>query len=379
MRAMLFASVASMVDLFNRDNIDILTDLGYQVTVCANFKEGSVYSKEQAKEFKNELISKGIDVIDVPVPRSAADIFGMINTVRILRDEFLKNDYDILHCQSPIGGVLARIAAMPFRKNGLKVLYFAHGFHFYTGAPTANWLIYYNIEKLCAKITDVILTLNREDYLRARKHFESDIRYIPGAGIDISEINDTICNPLIIREEFNIEPDKKILLSVCELSERKNCLTMIKAFIASGRTDSVLVLCGIGEQMDMLKEYVKNNHAEDRIIFAGFRNDIINMFKASDMFIFTSKQEGLPVALMQAMACGLPVLCSDIRGNSDLMKNGYGGYMYDPLDTRGFAEGINKILDSDTSRMSAYNQKRIKKYDIRAVNTVIENIYRELS
>jgi len=379
MRAMLFASVASMIDLFNRDNIDILTDLGYEVTVCANFKEGSVYSKEQAKAFKEELISNGINVIDVPVPRSASDILGMVNTVRILRDEFMKNDYDILHCQSPIGGVLARIAAMPFRKNGLKVLYFAHGFHFYTGAPTANWLIYYNIEKLCAKITDVILTLNKEDYLRARKFFDSDIRYIPGAGIDVEEIYNTICNPMDMREEFGIDEDKKILLSVCELSERKNCLTMIKAFLAADRDDAVLVLCGIGEQMDMLKEYVKNNDAEDRIIFAGFRNDIIKMFKSSDMFIFTSKQEGLPVALMQAMACGLPVLCSDIRGNSDLMKDGYGGYMYAPYDVDGFAEGINKILDSDTSRTSAFNLKRIKKYDISAVNTVMENIYKELS
>lgn len=377
MKAMIFASVASMVDLFNRDNIDILMDLGYEVTVACNFKEGSVYSKETAKQFKKELRIMGCDTVNVPVPRHASDIYGMVHTIDILRKDMKKKHYDIVHCQSPIGGVLARIAAYPFRKEGTKVIYFAHGFHFYTGAPEINWLVYYNIEKLCAHFTDVLLTLNREDYVRAKKHFDTDVRYIPGAGIDMWGIIDCVPDIKKKREEFNIPANKRIIISVCELSYRKNCETMIRAFIKADRDDTVLLMCGIGAQMDMLKELVDREGVADKVIFAGFREDIIELFKIADMFMFTSRQEGLPVALMQAMACKLPVLCSKIRGNVDLIKDSEGGYMYNCEDVDGFAEGISRILDDKetAARMGECNFSKISGYDRNVVNKIMKKIY----
>ncbi|MDE6636585.1 MAG: glycosyltransferase, partial [Lachnospiraceae bacterium] len=314
MRALMFASVASMVDLFNRDNIKILEELGYKVDVAANFSEGSVYSAEQAKQFKDELESKGHEVINVPVPRSMYDIKGMVNTVRILRKHMSAKRYNIVHCQSPIGGVLCRIAAAPFRKSGTKVVYYAHGFHFYKGAKMFNRIVFYNIEKICAHLTDCLITLNREDYKAASQKFAVHAEYVRGVGMNLDEINRVPAEREKVRAELNIPSDKKIILSVCELSRRKNCAVAIEAFAKADRDDSVLVLCGIGEQTDMLKELAVSLGVEKKVIFAGFCNDIIRMFKASDMFIFTSKQEGLPVALMQAMACGLPVVCSRIRG-----------------------------------------------------------------
>ncbi|MCI8308538.1 MAG: glycosyltransferase family 4 protein, partial [Lachnospiraceae bacterium] len=164
MRALMFASVASMVDLFNRDNIKILEELGYKVDVAANFSKGSVYDAGKVKEFKEELESMGHAVINVPVPRSMYDIAGMIRTVIGLRKHMAARHYDIVHCQSPIGGVLCRLAAAPFRKNGAKVVYYAHGFHFFKGADLFNRIVFYNIEKICAHITDCLITLNKEDY-----------------------------------------------------------------------------------------------------------------------------------------------------------------------------------------------------------------------
>lgn len=377
MKVMIFASVASMVDLFNRDNIDMLMELGYEVTVACNFREGSVYSPDKAKQFEKELRIMGCDTIHVPVPRSASDIAGMVRTVQILRDDMHKKHYSIVHCQSPIGGVLARIAAYPFRKEGTKVIYFAHGFHFYTGAPEMNWLIYYNIEKICARFTDVLLTLNKEDYKRAKRHFDTDVRYIPGAGIDILGIIDCVPDIRMKRNELNIPAGKRIIISVCELSYRKNCETMIRAFVKAGREDAVLLMCGIGAQMDMLKELVEREGVSDRVIFAGFRDDIIELLKISDMFMFTSRQEGLPVALMQAMACKLPVLCSRIRGNVDLIKDTEGGYMYDCEDVDGFAEGISRILDDKemAARMGERNFSNISGYDREIVNNIMKKIY----
>ena len=376
-RALMFASVASMVDLFNRDNIKILEDLGCDVTIACNFMEGSVYSKRQARAFMNELVATGHDVINVPVPRSIYDIRGMVRTVVKLSDELKKRHYDIVHCQSPIGGVLCRIAAMRARRNGTKVLYYAHGFHFFKGAPAKNWLIYYTVEKLCARITDRILTLNREDYRRASRHFKSKAEFVPGVGLDISEIDAVPKEKERICKELGIPSNKRIVLSVCELSERKNCLVAIKAFLKAAYEDSVLVLCGIGSEEEMLKQYVDKAQANERIIFAGFRNDIISMFKAADVFIFTSKQEGLPVALMQAMASSLPVVCSRIRGNTDLIKDGQGGYMYDPMDVDGFADGLKELLDNRAvcRKMGRVNRRRVAKYDIASVNEIMRNIY----
>lgn len=380
MKALMFASVASMVDLFNRDNIDILEELGYEVTVACNFKEGSVYSKEQAKKFMKELEVKGYDVLNVPVPRSISDIGSMIRSYRILRKDMSKKQYDIIHCQSPIGGVLCRMAAYPARKLGSRVLYFAHGFHFFAGAPVMNWLIYYNIEKFCSGFTDCVLTLNKEDYIRAKRHFKTRVEYIPGAGLDVKEIMDTRVNRAEKCRELNIPEDKKIILSVGELSRRKNSSTAIKAFIKAARDDSILLLCGVGPQYSMLKELVYENHVQDRVFFAGFRNDIAEIIKISDMFIFTSRQEGLPVAVMQAMAGGLPVLCSKIRGNTDLIKNGRGGYMYDCEDECGFAEGINRILDNKKAcdMMGQYNMSVIARYDKTVVNDTMRKIYLSL-
>lgn len=376
----MFASVASMVDLFNRDNIAGLEKLGYKVDVAANFTEGSVYSKEQAENFRKELENSGHEVINVPVPRNITDIKGMFNTIRILRKHMAAKRYDIVHCQSPIGGVLCRLAAAPFRKNGTKVIYYAHGFHFFKGADLVNWLVYYNAEKFCAYFTDCLITLNTEDYKRARKRFKTEVEYIRGVGLDLEEIYSVPVERADVREEFSISQDKKIIVSVCELSHRKNVEVAIRAFAKADRDDAVLLLCGIGEQMDMLKELAKSLGIEDKVIFAGFRNDVNRILKASDMFIFPSRQEGLPVALMQAMACGLPVMCSRIRGNTDLIEPKKQGFMCRPENVSGFAKGINILLDNPRlrHRMGLRNEHVIKLYDKKAVNERMLEIYKKV-
>jgi len=257
------------------------------------------------------------------------------------------------------------------------VLYYAHGFHFFRGAPFKYWLIYYNAEKICANFTDCVLTLNREDYKRASKFFNSRIEYVPGVGLDLDEIDSVKADKNKICEELGIPADKKIILTAGELSERKNTKTAIRAFIHAERDDAVLVICGIGQKEEELKQYVKDCGVEDRIIFAGFRNDIIEMFKASDIFLFTSKQEGLPVVVMQAMATGLPILCSNIRGNKDLIRNGYGGYLYSPMDTLGYKDGIVALLDDEDKckAMGMINKRRVRKYSIASVNNIMKKIY----
>lgn len=380
MRALMFASVASMVDLFNRDNMDMLEELGCKVDVAANFTEGSVYSKEQADAFAIEMKKAGREVIDVPIPRSMYNIKDMVKTIKILRKHMSVKHYDIVHCQSPIGGVLCRIACAPYRKEGMKVLYYAHGFHFFKGADLFYWLVFYNIEKLCAHLTDCLITLNKEDYTRAAENFKTEVCYMKGVGLDLQEIYDVPVDRNGVRKELGLSEDTKIIVSVSELSRRKNCMTCLQAFAKAGRNDAVLLFLGIGEQMDMLKEEAKKLGVSDKVIFAGFRNDVIRIMKASDVYIFSSKQEGLPVSLMQAMACKLPVLVSRIRGNTDLIENKKQGFMFSYDNSDAYAKGINKLLDNPKlcKRMGDVNGEVIKGYDKEPVNKMMKDLYIKL-
>ena len=198
--------------------------------------------------------------------------------------------------------------------------------------------------------------------------------------MNIDEIERIPADRENVRKELLIPSDKKIILSVCELSRRKNCAVAIEAFARADRDDAVLVLCGIGEQVDMLKELAARLGVEEKVIFAGFCNDIIRMFKAADMFIFTSKQEGLPAALMQAMACGLPVVCSRIRGNTDLIENKKQGFMCAYDNVEGFCKGINILLDNPKlgRKMGSRSREVIKLYDKKYVNERMREIYLSL-
>ena len=189
-KVLMLASVASMIDQFNMDNIRLLQDMDYKVDVVANFDFGSTSTRERVKEFKQELIEESIDVYNVPIPRSIFDIKGVWKSYKFVKELCKKQNYKMIHCHSPIGGVIARLAARKSRKNGTKVIYTAHGFHFFKGAPLKNWLIYFPIEWICSFVTDVLITINSEDYNFAKKYMHAKrIEYIPGVGINTEKIS----------------------------------------------------------------------------------------------------------------------------------------------------------------------------------------------
>ena len=167
-KALMTASVASMIDLFNMDNIRILQQLGYEVHVASNFKFGSITSQERVDAFRKELKEAGIRVCHIPIPRSIGDIKNIVCSYRQMKRLLEKERYAIVHTQSPIGGVVTRLAAGRIRKHGGKVIYTAHGFHFFKGALKKNWMLFYPIEKFLSRYTDVLITINQEDYQRAR-------------------------------------------------------------------------------------------------------------------------------------------------------------------------------------------------------------------
>ena len=213
-KALQLASVASMIDQFNMPNIELLKSLGYQVDVVADFTNPGTIDKKRTQQLIKNLESMDVRVIDIPIPRKL-DIKLIINAYKRVKELIYAENYKLIHCHSPIGGVIARLAAKDKRKDGTKLIYTAHGFHFYHGAPIQNWLVYYPVELVCSRWTDIIITINQEDYLRATQRLKCRrVFYIPGIGIDIKKFSDCTINREQKRKELLIPQDSIILLLV---------------------------------------------------------------------------------------------------------------------------------------------------------------------
>jgi glycosyltransferase EpsD len=289
-----------------------------------------------------------------------------------------KEKFDLIHCHMPITGILTRMAAHKTDKSKdakhTAVLYTAHGFHFFKGAPLVNWL-YYLPERFFARYTDCLILINREDYDRARRFpLRGSVEYIPGVGISPLPEMDATFN---LRTHFNIPEDHKIAVSVGELSELKNHITAIKAMDCFRRDAITYIICGQGALENELKRTVMEMHLEHRVIFAGYCTNIPDILRQSDLFIFPSVREGLPVAMMEAMQAGLPVIAADIRGNHDLIEDGKGGFLFDENLTADYVRAIRYFLDypDEAVRMGEWNKERIKNFSLDIVNAKMREIY----
>ncbi len=386
-RAMLIANSASMIDHFNRDNIDILINMGYEVVVAANFKDGNSSTKERIADFKQELEEKNIHIINLPIPRNVTQIFKMFKSIKLIKEYLNENPCELIHTQAPFGGVAGRLAAKNFRKtHNTKVIYFVHGFHFFKGAAFKNYLIYYNIEKYLSKYTDCLITLNSEDYETASKKFKkTEVEYVPGVGVDTEFISTIKVDKKSKCKELKLPQNKKIVLTMAELIPRKNVTATINAFAAADNEDAILLICGKGKELKKLKKLVKELELQKKIYFAGYRTDILEICRMSDIFMFTSHQEGLPVAVMQAMASRLPVIASDIRGNRDLLAPDKHSkskkYLIPVNDISTFTDKLNYLLthEKECKKLGETNIENCRNYfDIKLVHQKMTDIYDRL-
>ena len=375
-KALMTASVASMIDLFNRNNIQILQEMGYEVHVAANFKEGNITSDERVREFRKELKQNGVKVIHVPIPRSIFRIKDILISYFQLKKLCGKENYALVHTQSPIGGVVARMAAASSRETGTRIIYTAHGFHFFQGAPLQNWLLFYPIEKLLSLCTDALITINREDYRRAKTFSAKEVRYVPGIGIDTKKISASRKDCLFIRKEFGFSEKDFIVISVGQLSKRKNQEVIIRAMAQIKDASIKYLLVGLGEKEAEYRELIKTLSLQDRVILAGYREDVPELLHMADVFVFPSLQEGLPVALMEAMAAGIPAVCGKIRGNVDLITHGIEGVLAEPEDSKAFAEAIVELKKNPDKAMFYRKnaKKKIRGFSVEVVDGEMRDI-----
>lgn len=324
---------------------------------------------------------------DIPFERNPLTLSNIV-AYKKLKKIMKDSHYDIIHCHTPVGGMLGRFAARKTRRYGTRVMYTAHGFHFYKGAPLLNWLVYYPLERIMAHYTDVLITINNEDYKRAQKFHARQVYYVPGVGIDLDKfapITDRVVMQKELEErrtKLGLEIDDFVILSVGELIKRKNHETVIRA-MAEIKTHHYeeyqmikCVICGRGVLEEELKQLAKSLGVETHVYFLGYRNDICQICHASDLFVFMSLQEGLPVALMEAMACGLPVICTPIRGNVDLVKDGETGLLCENVPEK-VAEKILLCLHNNSVIKDDINErlKNVQEYSLQAVSKKMYQIY----
>ena len=316
---------------------------------------------------------------NIPFERNPLKL-GNLKAYKELKRVIDKGEYDIIHCHTPVGAMLTRLAAKQARKQGTKVFYTAHGFHFYKGAPAINWLLYYPVEKWLSRYTDVLITINKEDYERAKSFKAGKVCYVPGVGIDLKKFNSGYVDKNEKREEIGVHADDFVLLSVGELIPRKNHEVVIRALSVLKQRDNLnhieYVICGRGAYEADLKKLAEGLDVADHVHFLGYRNDISEICNCADLFVFMSHQEGLPVALMEAMACGLPVVCSNIRGNTDLIEDGVTGFLANNTPEE-VAEAISEMKNNTAlrNRVASAALHKIKQFDLSSVEDEMSKIY----
>ena len=386
-KALMHAHTAYMVTQFNIDNIKILQDLGYTVDVaCCWADDDSALSPEAMKARRKMLDDLGCRVIETASLRKIFNISELSKAYKQLKHEVETNRYEIVHTQSPIGGVICRLACRKARKlYGTKVIYAAHGFHFFKGAPLKNWLVFYNVEKYCSKFTDLLITINQEDYKNAQKFKAKEVVYVPGAGVDTNKFVASADGRERIRKELGIDDETTVLLSVGELILRKNHMEVFEALKQmkdAGKDYKIkYLIAGRGKIAEELQNKINELRLQDQVQMLGFRSDVADVFAASDIYVFPSHQEGLPVALMEAMSVGMPVVCSRIRGNVDLIEEGVGGYLFDSKDASTLVTALDRMMakaEIDRRAMGSHNVAVMENFDKVHVNARMKEIYSNL-
>lgn len=320
--------------------------------------------------------------VNLPIQRSPKSMANLA-AYRQLKSLIVEERYDMIHCHTPMGGVIGRLAARKARKTwGTKVIYTAHGFHFYTGAPKPNWLIYYPIEKALSKLTDSLVTINEEDYRLAldRKFKALGIHRVHGVGIDTDAYHPIhSLQRQVLRTEYQYAAEDFLLFYAAEFNKNKNQQLLIRALASMKHRmpSAKLLLAGDGVLLESCRQLAGELGVTERVDFLGYRNDIESLMKISDIAVASSYREGLPVNIMEAMACGLPIVASDNRGHRELVDDRGNGYIVPADQHELFGLRMHALYQSKElyARMSKHSERKMESYNLQQVRMELQNIY----
>ncbi len=364
MKILYTATVLSHICQFHLPHLKMLRDAGHEIHVAAH----------DNLAVKNGLKLQHTDKFhEIAFKRSPFDSSNL-KAYRQLKKVIDSENFDIILCNTPVGGIVTRLAAIGARERGTKVIYMAHGFHFCKGAPLKNWLIYYPIEKFMAHFCDTLITICKEDYELARKKFATKVEHIHGVGVSperFHPVDDETKH--LMREKENLKDDDFVILCVGELNKNKNQTVLIQA--AAELKDKIpnlrVLLAGNGPMEQTLKNQVQNLDLTEQVRFLGYRTDLETITPAVEVVVSCSKREGLPLNILEAMLCAKPVIVSRNRGHNELITDGENGYF------ENYAQNISDLYNnpSRSQSMGKCGLQSVQKYMVMTVKSELKQIF----
>lgn len=377
MKALLLAAMGSVHRQHNKANIKALKEIGAIIYLAANFGTDTPREKNNT-QFVAECKRDGINIIDIPFRRGG--FITNIFQIPVL-NKFLKREkFDIVHVHTETGGFMLRLSCLIQSKCNTKFVYTPHGMSFWKGSSLKSQLVYRPLERWICSAMDMNLGMNMEEVENLKRWNKRTAHYVHGVGLNVARMQNPARSREQMREEFGLTESDKFIASIGELDDNKNHITVIKALATLGRKDFKYVVCGVGPNKDMLLAEAEHMGLKENVILAGYRSDIPDVLNAADIFVFPSFHEGMPVSALEAMACGLPIICSEIRGNVDIIREGDNGFLFQPSDVETLARKLEYLLDDAEKRkiMGLKNKENVKDFSLESVTEELIRIYKSV-
>lgn len=371
-KRMLVTSTDLMMIQFLVPHVIHLSQNGFEVEIACSDVGGRM---DEVRQKLDGYVSAIHVVRLVRSPASPENFKGYQDMKKVVE----AGNYDIIWTNEPVMGVVTRLAARKTRKKGTKVVYMVHGFHFYKGAPKKYWMLFYPVERVMARFADMIVTINKEDFNHAKSMSVKTVKYIHGIGVNTARLQqgETQNN---IREELGLKQDDFLALSAGELNENKNHRVIIKALGELKDSKIHYIVCGKGDLLEYLQKLAKEQNVSENVHFLGYRKDVVDICSQVEVFVFPSHREGLGLAALEAMYCGLPLVTSNIRGPVDFMENEKTGYICPVDDAYAYAEAIRKLKKNPQLRekINNNNKKVVVPFCLEAVKQEVLELFKGL-
>ena len=344
------------------------------VTGVESPTEGNMYDLARRKAVKPIVIDAlGREIF------FKEDFRALIRLIKLINLE----KPDIVHTHTAKAGTLGRIAA---KLTGVPIIihtFHGHVFHSYFGFFRTKFFLW--LERLLAKFTDVIITVSeqqRDEIIKYKVAEPEKIIAIP-LGLDLKPFIGSNADPNELRVEFSVPEQTKLVGIVARLVPVKNHVCFLEAArLVLKRYDDVrFMIIGDGELRGTLEQKARDLGMEDRVIFMGFQHNLQKIYAGLDIVALSSYNEGLPVALIEAMAAGKPVISSDVGGVVDLILDGNNGLLVPSNEPESLAEATLYLLEHPERRKmmgEAGREKVYPHFDKKRLVDDIDNLYENL-
>lgn len=378
-KVLIIATISGFLPQFEKNDVKILKSMGCEIHYASNFNN-PVYSFDE-----KDLENQGIVLHKITVAKSPAKIGANLKAIRQLKKIIDENAIDMIHCHNPMGGVAGRIAAR-ISKRKPYVIYTAHGFHFYKGAPLFNWMAYYPVERFLSRYTDQLITINREDYERAEKLPIGKMKgkgnpvQIHGVGVDKNRFCPRPETAVAKRTELKVPEKVFHIVTAAELNHNKNQQVIIRAIAElkrEGINDIYYSICGKGPDEQKLNDLIMKLHIEDRVKLIGYRTDMEEILQTADCFAFPSYREGFGVAAVEALLSGVPLIVSDNRGTREYAVSGENSIVCKKNKVEDFSQAIREMYSNEEMRMKMKSNCRqsAEKFTVEETEKTMKEVY----